>query len=145
MLKLVFPTPLDAPFSAAKLKLLTTTIRAPRYNRIASSATLPVMRARTRAKVVNRFFALISFIFSPLQSTPMLLSFLERAYEREFLGSSHVQLFVSRVSLLPANQLFLHSFPGPFLVPVLPASCTHPGYSWYRYQSWVCLCFSHRS
>src|SRR5688500_12811943 len=30
MLKPVFPKPLGAPFSAAKLKLLTTTIRAPR-------------------------------------------------------------------------------------------------------------------
>ena len=75
MLKPVFPTPLGTPFSAAKLKLLTTTIRAPRYNRTASSATLPVMRARTRAKVVNRFFALMFFTFSPLESTPMLLSF----------------------------------------------------------------------
>src|SRR5688572_20989840 len=70
--------PLVAPFSAEKPKLLTTTIRAPRYKRIASSATLPVMRARTKAKVVNRFFALMFFTFLPLQSTLMLLHFGDR-------------------------------------------------------------------
>ena len=52
-----------ARLSAAKLKLLTITRRAPRYNSTASCATLPVMRAMTSAKVVSRFFILMFFYF----------------------------------------------------------------------------------
>ena len=47
--------------SAAKLKLLTAIIRAPRYNSTASCATLPVMRAMTSAKVVSRFLIFMFF------------------------------------------------------------------------------------